>query len=399
MGPLVPEIISSDMSLILALFLGFGFGFALEQAGFSTSRKLVGLFYGYDFTVLRVFFTAGVTAMIGVLVLEHLGLLDMNLVYVNPTFLRSALAGGLVMGAGFIIGGFCPGTSICAAATGKLDAMVFVGGALIGILGFTELYPLLKTFYTADNRGALRIDESLGLSPVLFALLLTLTALGAFALTAAIEAKVTKKPLKLDRPARIRYAAFAAAPLAVLLLIAVTPNRTERIQSAIAEAERQKKCKFKEISSDRLADELMNHAFEINLIDVRPKKAFAAGHLPLAISIPLEEIFHREFETIFKQQHKRNVFYADDVKTAKKACLSAKFIGTSENLVLNETMQQFQAKVLDSRPPPPGAGKQALTAYTFRSKAAAAIKKLEAALSHLGQPVKKKLVKAKGGCS
>ena len=399
MGPLVPGIISSDLSLVIALFLGFGFGVALEQAGFSTTRKLVGLFYGYDFTVLRVFFTAGVTAMIGVVALDHLGLMDMSLVYVNPTFLRSALVGGLVMGAGFIVGGFCPGTSVCAAATGKLDAMVFIGGSLIGILGFTELYPLLKGFYTADNWGPMRIDESLGLSPVTFGFLMTLAALGAFALAEVVEAKVTKRPLKPDRPARIRYGAFAAAPLAVLLLVAVTPNREERIQNAIAEAQRLKKCKFKEISSDRLADELMNHAFELNLIDVRPPKAFDAGHLPLAINIPVKEIFNRSYEPIFNQRHKRNVFYADDIKTAKKACLSAKFIGTSENYVLNETMQQFHAKIFDAKPPGPKAGKQALAAYAFRSKAAAAIKKLESALSHLGQPVKKKLVKAKGGCS
>ena len=51
MGPLVPFIISEEFSLIIAFFLGIGFGFILEQAGFSSTKKLVGLFYGYDFTV------------------------------------------------------------------------------------------------------------------------------------------------------------------------------------------------------------------------------------------------------------------------------------------------------------------------------------------------------------
>ena len=54
MGPLVPLIISDEFDLIIALILGFGFGFILEQAGFSTSKKLVGLFYGRDFVVLKV---------------------------------------------------------------------------------------------------------------------------------------------------------------------------------------------------------------------------------------------------------------------------------------------------------------------------------------------------------
>ena len=116
MGPLVPEIIGNDLNFIVALFIGIAFGAILEQAGFSTSKKLVGLFYGYDFTVLRVFFTAGLVAMIGVMALEHYGLLDISLVYVNPTFIWSAVIGGLIMGLGFVVGGFCPGTSVCAAA-------------------------------------------------------------------------------------------------------------------------------------------------------------------------------------------------------------------------------------------------------------------------------------------
>ena len=146
MAPLVPFFISEEFNLVIALLVGIGFGFVLEQAGFSSTKKLVGLFYGYDFTVLRVFFTAGVTAMAGVLLLGHYGLLDLSLIYVNPTFLRSAIAGGAIMGAGFIIGGFCPGTSVCAAAVGKLDAMAFIGGSFLGVFAFAESYPFIKDF-------------------------------------------------------------------------------------------------------------------------------------------------------------------------------------------------------------------------------------------------------------
>ena len=142
MGPLVPDIISNELSLIIALLIGIAFGFILENAGFSSSKKLVGLFYGYDFTVLRVFFTAGITAMVGIVVLNHFHLIDMSVVYINPLFLWSAIVGGLIMGLGFVVGGYCPGTSICAAAIGKKDAMYFILGAGIGILIFIEGYPL-----------------------------------------------------------------------------------------------------------------------------------------------------------------------------------------------------------------------------------------------------------------
>ncbi|PKL32870.1 MAG: sulfurtransferase, partial [Spirochaetae bacterium HGW-Spirochaetae-10] len=79
MGPFVPEFISNELNLIVAFVVGIAFGFVLEQAGFSSSRRLAGQFYGYDFTVLRVFFTAGVTAMTGVLILGWAGLLDLDL--------------------------------------------------------------------------------------------------------------------------------------------------------------------------------------------------------------------------------------------------------------------------------------------------------------------------------
>src|SRR5512141_1944210 len=132
MGPFVPELISDQLNLVVALLLGIGFGYVLEQAGFSSSRRLAGLFYGYDFTVLRVFFTAAITALSGTLVLGWAGLLDLAAIYVNPLFLGPAILGGVIMGLGFVLGGYCPGTSVCAAAIGKKDAIVFVLGGVLG---------------------------------------------------------------------------------------------------------------------------------------------------------------------------------------------------------------------------------------------------------------------------
>ncbi|MCA9258103.1 MAG: hypothetical protein KDA61_02830, partial [Planctomycetales bacterium] len=101
MGPFVPDVVTDELNLIVGFLVGLAFGFVLEQAGFSSSRKLTGLFYGTDFTVLRVFFSAGVTAMCGVTLLSKLGLLDVNVIYVHPTYLYAALVGGGVMGLGF----------------------------------------------------------------------------------------------------------------------------------------------------------------------------------------------------------------------------------------------------------------------------------------------------------
>ena len=181
MGPLVVnEIISTSTDFLFAFLIGIGFGFVLESSGFSSSRKLAGVFYGYDTVVLKVFFTAAITAMLGLLFFSLFGWVDLSLVYVNPTYMHSAIAGGVIMGAGFILGGFCPGTSVCGAAIGKIDAMVFVGGLFIGVVIFGEGYALWEAFYKAGFQGFPRLNEVIGISQGLLALGMVLAALGMF---------------------------------------------------------------------------------------------------------------------------------------------------------------------------------------------------------------------------
>ncbi len=181
MGPLIVyDVISQNTNLFLAFFIGIGFGWVLESSGFSSSRKLAGVFYGYDTVVLKVFFTAALTAMVGLMLFSLFGWIDMSVVYINPTYLTSAILGGVIMGLGFIMGGFCPGTSFCAASIGKLDAMVFMIGLFIGILIFAEGYPLWEGVYKAQFMGAPKISQSLGLSDGLLGLLVILAAMVMF---------------------------------------------------------------------------------------------------------------------------------------------------------------------------------------------------------------------------
>lgn len=194
MAPLiVNEIISPDTNLLIALLIGIGFGFVLESSGFSSSRKLAGMFYGYDTTVLKVFFTAAVTAMIGMLFFSLFGWMDLSYVYVNPTYLTSAIVGGTVMGVGFIVGGFCPGTAFCALSIGKLDALAFVGGLVLGIIFFTEGYPLWEEMYKADFLGTPTMNELLDIPRGVFALGLILMAFAMFWVGEWAEKKFPRK--------------------------------------------------------------------------------------------------------------------------------------------------------------------------------------------------------------
>ena len=91
---------------LVVLLIGFGFGYVLESSGFNHSPTLAAQFYFKDLTVFKVFFTAIVVAMLLIFGAAAVGLLDYNLIWVNPTYLASGIVGGLIMGVGFILGGF-----------------------------------------------------------------------------------------------------------------------------------------------------------------------------------------------------------------------------------------------------------------------------------------------------
>lgn len=194
MGPLsILSELPEWLNLLIAFLIGIGFGFALEQAGFSSSRKLAGMFYGYDTTVLKVFFTAAIVALVGSQILSFFGLLNLNLVYVNHYYLGATLIGGTIMGAGFIMGGFCPGTGISALSIGKIDALVFLIGGMVGAFLFAETFHFIQAFASGSYKGPVRIDEWLGVSSGVFTLLLILAAVGLFWLSELAE-KRFKRP-------------------------------------------------------------------------------------------------------------------------------------------------------------------------------------------------------------
>jgi uncharacterized protein len=181
MGPISSLIsIPEWLDFLIALLIGIGFGFSLEQAGFSSSRKLAGMFYGYDTTVIKVFFTAAIVALTGSQFLSYFGLLNLNQVFVNEFYVNASIVGGVIMGAGFIMGGFCPGTGLSALSIGKIDAMVFFAGGLTGAFLFGETYPLIRTLADGSYKGPVKINEVLGISPGLFTFLLIVAAVGMF---------------------------------------------------------------------------------------------------------------------------------------------------------------------------------------------------------------------------
>jgi uncharacterized protein len=180
------------LDLLIALLIGIGFGFALEQAGFSSSRKLAGMFYGYDTTVIKVFFTAAIVALVGSQFMSYFGLLDLNRVFVNEYYVGAAIIGGIIMGAGFIMGGYCPGTGLSALSIGKIDALFYFFGGLTGAFLFAETYPVIQKLANGSYKGPVKINEVLGISPGLFTFLLIAAAAAMFWLAERAEKKFAR---------------------------------------------------------------------------------------------------------------------------------------------------------------------------------------------------------------
>ncbi|MCR4416463.1 MAG: YeeE/YedE thiosulfate transporter family protein [Ignavibacteria bacterium] len=180
---------NTEISLVIAFLIGIGFGFALERGGFGSARILAAQFYLSNMRVLKVMFSAIVTAMLGVYYLGVIGFLDLKLIYMTETYILPQAIGGLILGIGFIIGGYCPGTSVVSFATGSIDGLMFILGALFGIFTFGEIYPLISDFYNSTNLGVVRLPEALHLPYGLVVFLVVVMAIGAFALAEWAEKK------------------------------------------------------------------------------------------------------------------------------------------------------------------------------------------------------------------
>jgi len=189
-APLVlNDVIPADCTLWLAVLLGIGMGFFLERAGFGSAKKLSAQFYLYDMTVFKVMFTAIVTAMVGVFLLSSACFLDLGQVSMVGTFVWPQVIGGLILGVGFVVGGYCPGTSVVACATGKLDAMVFAGGLIAGMFIFGEMYPSVQCFVDSSSLGNQTLYGYFNIPYGVVVLVVIAMALGGFRVATVIEKK------------------------------------------------------------------------------------------------------------------------------------------------------------------------------------------------------------------
>lgn len=183
---------NQEISLLIAFIIGIAFGFVLERGGFGSGRMLAAQFYFTNMRVFKVMFTAITTAAIGLFYLAWLGVLDLSLVYLGDTYIVPQTIGGLILGVGFVVGGYCPGTSGVAIATGKVDALFYAAGGMFGIFIFGEIFPYIEGFFNSTPMGSINLPQLLDIDYGVVLLVVILMAIGGFAGAEWIEKYVAK---------------------------------------------------------------------------------------------------------------------------------------------------------------------------------------------------------------
>jgi len=218
--------ISAATNLWLAIPIGIIFGFALFHSGFTDSRRIAWAFYFKDVGVPVVMFSAIATGMVGLWGLSLAGFLDISLVYMMPTYLLPMMVGGLLFGVGMVTGGYCPGTAIAAIATGKIDALIFIVGFLIGSLVFGDFFPVWGSFYDSDYMGAFRLDQWLDIGLGVTVLIIVLVAVAGSLTMLWVQRLVWPAPDSEPKPPQFMklQGALVAVVIAVAILFAFFPT-------------------------------------------------------------------------------------------------------------------------------------------------------------------------------
>ncbi|MBI5690706.1 MAG: YeeE/YedE family protein [Verrucomicrobia bacterium] len=311
---------NDETSLIVAFVIGLAFGFFLERAGFGSARKLTAQFYFKDLSVLKVMFTAILTAMTGLYVVSRFGLVDLSLVHLTPTFLVPQLLGGVLLGIGFVIGGYCPGTSVVSAATGRLDAVVFLGGMFAGTLAIGFASPVLAPLASLTAFGARTLPAVLHLPHGVVVLAVVVLAIGAFVAAEWAERKLggvepgpgsllgSPRPLN---PARGLVAGLLG--LGLVAAVAGNPYREGRVRLDARRLAELAGSAVDQVTAEDLGAWIIEGRADFVLVDLRSEAEYARHRIPGARHVPLASLD----DTIVPRTEKLVLYAASEAQAAQ----------------------------------------------------------------------------------
>jgi rhodanese-related sulfurtransferase/uncharacterized membrane protein YedE/YeeE len=307
------NLLNSGDAFFASLLIGFFFGLALERAGFGSSRKISGIFYFTDMAVLKVMFTALLVAMLGLVFCASIGLVDISTqIHFLKTYYGAYAVGGLIFGFGFVMSGWCPGTAMVGLASGKVDALIFLIGAVFGSILFNELFPVIEPLYTwgrsaqttFNEPGLAFIYKSLGVTQNSFLLLFTAVAVlcfwgveyvekvknpeqgGSYFNSPFLKAfclllMITAAGLTLLSPQDLKPRVASGIPVG---------NPPEGVLSTDRELMEDVSWAQAPMAAEELADRLLKNDSGLTVVDVRPETEYRAFHIRGAVNVPLPEL-------------------------------------------------------------------------------------------------------------
>jgi len=312
------ELLGHYGSYVVYLLVGLAFGATLETAGFGNSKKLAAQFFFKDMTVFKVMFTAIIVAGTLIFLSTAIGLLDYNLVWVPPTYLWPGIVGGLIMGVGFIVGGFCPGTSLVAMATGKIDGVFFVLGVLAGIFLFGETVNSFDVFFNSSYMGRFTLPELFGLDYGTVLLAIVVMALlmfwGAEKIESAVGGETAQKAPRWAVPAAVGLIALAA-----LTLVIGQPDNQDRWEMIQEEQMVLLDEREVQVSPAELLSLIHDVQIKAVLLDVRDERYFNQFHIHGARRLPADAIVDTARELMFEPANTVFITMSNDETAATEA--------------------------------------------------------------------------------
>ncbi len=291
------DTLDSAKAFLVSLLIGIAFGFFLERAGFGSSRKLTGVFYFKDMTVIKVMFTAVITAALGLTCCIVLGWVTIERIYLIPTVYGAYVAGGLVFGVGFVMGGWCPGTAAAGLASGKIDALIFLLGAVVGSALFNEMFGLIKPLYEWGQAGVIFVYDTLGISKGAFDVLLSIAAVLMFWGCEWIERRRTGQPLGQNTPI-LKTLSVAVLTMAVVLVAAGSSQPSGEQPAGPVGGVISSESQLLEavdmgqdhIEPEDLADRMLRREPGLIVVDIRPVAEYMDYHLPNVLNVPMKDV-------------------------------------------------------------------------------------------------------------
>jgi rhodanese-related sulfurtransferase/uncharacterized membrane protein YedE/YeeE len=340
------DLLTSLPAFISALVIGIAFGWCLEQAGFGSSRKLTAVFYFRDMAVIKVMLSAALTAVIGLVVLLNTGLLSIDSLNLPETFWLAHIIGGLMLGVGFVMGGWCPATAAVGAVSGKVDALFFLFGGVLGSILFNEAFSFLSPYHVRGAQGIRFIFSDLGITIGQFTFLLSLSSILAFWLCELIESKFD---FALTAGKNKSLWAFSIAILIIATSISFVPMSKTGLNKA-GQAGRQLAGLLSEIDSSKqdiepvaLARELLAGEKSIICIDLRPAPQYEEFHIPGSRNFKVTSL--KQALDRYKK-YDRIVLYGNDMGKTALAWAMLRLEGFDNCYLLKDGLSGLFEKVL-----------------------------------------------------